>query len=148
MSEVEIDCMEARETLTLARDAAGVSSGSDAPKEGRAQAHLKDCNSCNVWSQQVSEIVAMASSMPQFDVSEALTQNIMKAVDSEPALQTSVLSGANMFQTLFGLAVVAIMMLEAAEDLNGLIAWAIGLGVVYSISLLVRSNKEAELLCD
>ncbi|MBA3858334.1 MAG: hypothetical protein C0507_15625 [Cyanobacteria bacterium PR.3.49] len=148
MSEVEMNCMEARETLTLVRDVAGVSTGGDAQMEGRAQAHLKDCKGCNVWSQQVGEIVAMASSMPQFDVSEALTQNIMKAVDSEPAHQTSVLSGANLFQMLFGLAVVAIMMVEAAEDINGLVAWAIGLGVVYSINLLVRSNKEVDLLCD
>lgn len=146
MSELELNCTEAREALTLARDA--TDTGSDAPLESRAQTHVKACSSCNVWSHQMGELVAMSSSMPQFDVSEALTQNILKAVESEPAHQTSLSSAANLVQTLFGLAVVAIMMVEAAEDFNGLIAWGIGLGVVYSINLLVKSNREAELLCD
>jgi predicted anti-sigma-YlaC factor YlaD len=128
MSEVEMNCMEAREK--------------------HAEAHIKTCGSCSLWSQQVGDIVSMTSSMPQFDVSEALTQNIMKAVESEPAHQPSVLSGANLFQVLFGLAVVAVMLVESAEDFNGLVAWAIGIGVLYSINLLVKSNQEAEILCE
>ncbi len=91
----------------------------------------------------MNEITTVAASMPQFDVPESLTQNILKAVEAEPAHQ-GVFSQVNAVQILIAAAMCAFMMFEAAEDINGLISWAIGLGIVYSISLLVRSNREVE----
>lgn len=138
MSEMEMKCSEARDmwSSSLARERTDTPVGVDK--------HLKECSSCNVWSRQMNEIVTVASGMPQFDVPESLTQSVLKAVEAEGAHRANVFSGANILQALFGIAVVAIMMFEAAEDFGGLISWAVGLGIVYSITLLVSSNREVE----
>ena len=140
MSEMEINCSQTRDLLSssLVRETTDKHDGVDK--------HLKECSSCNAWSDQMNEIVTVASSMTQFDVPESLTQNILKAVETESVYRANALSGANIKQALFGIAVAAFMMFEAAEDFNGLISWAVGLGIVYSINLLVRSNSEAEAI--
>lgn len=141
MSDSDMKCNQARDLIShgLAREAGE----SDTAVDAQAQMHLKQCSSCATWSHQINEIAAVAANMPQFDVSEAMTQNILKAIEAEPA-HGHVLSGVTVVQILIGIAMFAFMLFEAAEDLNGVISWSIGLAIVYGINLLVSANREAE----
>lgn len=141
MSEKDMSCNQARDLLGhgLARD----EGGGDTALDAQAHMHLKQCASCSTWSQQVNEIAAVALNMPQYDVSEAMTQRIVSAIDAEPTYGRA-LGGVSAVQIVFGLAMFAFMLFEAAEDINGVISWSIGLAIVYGISLLVSSNREVE----
>ncbi len=137
MSEMEMNCSQTRDRLSssLARETTDKHVGVDK--------HLKECSSCNAWSHQMNEIVTVASSMAQFDVPESLTQNILKAVDAE-AVQRKSLSSSLMIPAVFAVFMAAIFVIETHESIGGVISWAAGLAVMYSVSLLVSSNKEAE----
>lgn len=137
MSEMEMNCSQTRDLLSssLARETTDKHVGVDK--------HLKECSSCNAWSHQMNEIVTVASSMTQFDVPESLTQNILKAVDAE-AVQRQSLSSSLMIPAVFAVLMAAIFVIETHESIGGVISWAAGLAVMYSVSLLVSSNKEAE----
>lgn len=137
MSEMEMNCSQTRDILSssLARETTDKPVGVDK--------HLKECGSCNAWSHQMNEIVTVASSMAQFDVPESLTQNILKAVDAE-AVQRKSLSQSLMVPAIFAVLMAVIFVIETHESVGGVISWAAGLAVMYSVSLLVSSNKEAE----
>ncbi|HIA54682.1 MAG TPA: hypothetical protein EYN91_21785 [Candidatus Melainabacteria bacterium] len=130
-----LDCNKARDILSssLPREATDAS----------VDTHLKACTSCSAWSTQMREIETVAASMPQFDVSEALTQNILKAVESEPAQLGSSYWQSVAIWVLCSVA-TGFMAFETAENAQGLAAWAIGLGIVYGVYLLVGSSKEVE----
>ncbi|MCC7529212.1 MAG: hypothetical protein IT342_11885 [Candidatus Melainabacteria bacterium] len=137
MSEMEINCSQTRDLLSssLVRETTDKHDGVDK--------HLKECSSCNAWSDQMNEIVTVASSMAQFDVPESLTQSILKAVDAQ-AVQRKSLSPSLMIPAVFALLMAVILVIETHESIGGVISWAAGLAVMYSVSLLVSSNKEAE----
>ncbi|MBX9949596.1 MAG: hypothetical protein K2Y39_10540 [Candidatus Obscuribacterales bacterium] len=131
----KVDCNRARDMLStsISSDAAGAS----------VDTHLNECTSCSAWSAQMREIETVAASMPQFDVSEALTQNILKAVESEPAKLGSTYWQSVAIWVLCSIA-TGYMAFETAENVQGLVAWAIGLGIVYGVYMLVGSSKEVE----
>lgn len=137
MSEINMNCSEARDTLSssLARD--------NTEKHAGVDMHLKECSSCNVWSHQMNEIVTTASGMTQFDVPESLTQNIMRAVDAE-TVQHKSMSASLLVPAIFAVLLAVIFVIETHESVGGIISWAAGLVAMYSVSLLVSSNKGAE----
>lgn len=130
-----LDCNKARDILSssLSREAT----------DANVSVHLKECTSCSAWSTQMSEIETVAASMPQFDVSEALTQNILKAVEAEPAKLGSSYWQSVAIWILCSIA-TGFMAFETVENVEGLAAWAIGLGIVYGVYMLVGSSKEVE----
>ncbi len=131
----KVDCNQARDMLSssLAREST----------DTNVDVHLKECSSCNAWAHQMKEIETMASSMAQYDVPEALTQNILKAVDAEAAHGKAV-SPSMLLGGIFAVLMAAIFVIETHESVGGVISWMVGLALMYSVSLLVSSSKEAE----
>lgn len=92
---------------------------------------------------QIQEIEAVAASLPQYDVSEGLTQNILRAVEAEPAYgknRDSIMTASMIFAVILA----ALFVIETQESVGGILSWMVGLAVMYSISLLVSSGHEAE----
>lgn len=92
---------------------------------------------------QLQSLESVAASLPQYDVSEALTQSIMRAVEAEPAYgkaRNSIIAAS----TIFAVLLAALFVIETQESVGGILSWMVGLAVMYSISLLVSSSQEAE----
>lgn len=145
MSEMEMKCSEARDmwSSSLARESTDAHAGISAKSHAGVDKHLEECSSCKVWSRQMNEIATVASGMAQFDVPESLTQNILKAVDAQSAQRKSV-SSSLLVPAIFAVLMAVIFVIETQESIGGIISWSAGLLVMYSVSLLVSSNKEAE----
>lgn len=135
----KVDCNQARDMLSssLARES------TDTSVDVHLQGHLKECSSCNVWAHHMKEIETVASSMAQYDVPEALTQNILKAVDAEAAYGKA-MSPSMLLGGIFAIVMAAIFVIETHESVGGVISWTVGLALMYSVSLLVSSSKEVE----
>ena len=92
---------------------------------------------------QLQSLETVAASLPQYDVSEALTQSIMRAVEAEPEYgkaRDSIITAS----TIFAVLMAALFVIETQESVGGILSWMVGLAVMYSISLLVSSSQEAE----
>lgn len=100
--------------------------------------HLGACGSCRTWEQEMTEIMAMAASAPQFDVPEALTQRILSAVDEK----VFPVSGRQV--VLVALTVVSMMfilVMDSVESIAGLGSWLISLAAMAVFkTLLVRPD--------
>jgi len=112
------------------------------PAEVNAREKLGVCTEDGA-SYQLKEIESVAASLPQYDVSEALTQSIMRAVEAEPSYSTGRESAITV-GTILALAMSVLFVIEAHESVGGILSWIVGLAVMYSISLLVSSSPEAE----
>ncbi len=139
--DINPNCREARELLnaTVVLEEVGIGDGVDL----HMQEHLTECNECIAWSRQVKEIQTVAASMTQYDVPESLTQSIMRAVDGD-VVQYKSPTPSLLLPGIFAAIMAAIFVIETHESVGGVISWAVGLAVMYSISLLVSSSQEAE----
>lgn len=106
------------------------------------QKHMESCDGCKQWHRHNEELGAIVSAMPQFDVSEALTQQILAAVDKQPK--------RNLAHALLApLAVAAAAVcctLMPIDTLEGLLSTAVGFGGLYLIRLVVKSAPHEELV--
>ncbi len=141
MSELNKNCSEARELLneTLVLDAAGGENAFDV----QVRNHLNECENCSSWAAQIKEIETVASSMQQYDVPEFMTQNILRAVGAE-AVQYKSASSNLAIPTAFAALMALIFVIETHESIGGIISWAAGLALMYSVSVLVSFDQEAE----
>lgn len=141
MSETNRNCNEARELMkaTLVLDDKGGADGFDV----QVRDHLNDCGNCSAWARQMKEIDTVAASMVQYDVPESLTQNILRAVDAEKA-HGKAASPSIVLLCVIAALMAAVFVIETHESVGGVISWTAGLALMYSMSLLVSSNKEAE----
>lgn len=113
----------------------------NAPNDAKAQMKMRASDIQEAY--QIQEIEAVAASLPQYDVSEGLTQNILRAVEAEPAYgknRDSIMTAS----TIFAVILAGLFVIETQESVGGILSWMVGLAVMYSISLLVSSSHEAE----
>ncbi|HEY9784068.1 MAG TPA: hypothetical protein V6D17_01615 [Candidatus Obscuribacterales bacterium] len=105
------------------------------------EAHREECITCQQWASATEDLIAKVSSMPQFDVPEAVTQRIMQSVNAQPAY------GDHLARVLFFVvgALVAFLVFESGESLAGLLSWAIGLGLMGSLKFLFGGTQEARV---
>jgi len=98
-------------------------------------AHEAQCSSCRVWTAQTQSILDVAAAMPQFDVSEALTQRILESVEAEakrPRVEFGLLLPAAFA------AGVALFTMAPVESVEGMLSWAIGLAGVVLLKAIVE----------
>lgn len=105
--------------------------------------HLTDCDSCRAWKAQISEMLILTASMPQFDVPEALTQQILKAVDQNRKVSPSFEKIS--WLPLSSVAFIALVIGSPMETWTGLFSWIIGLAGVWGLKLLLNSEDTQEL---
>lgn len=104
--------------------------------------HFANCSACSSWSKQHSAILELSAAMPQFDVSEGLTQRIISSLEksSTPAVETSLLP-------LCLLAVLAFLVLVPFDSLQGICVWGLGvLGLILFQALIQAANTQERLI--
>lgn len=116
--------------------------GSSTEMPAALRTHGEACSSCRIWERQVSDVTAMAKTMPQFDVPEALTQRILSAVD-EDSRRAAPLSGPAAI-TVAACALATLALVVPFESLESLGAWALGLGGIVALKLLVTNAQALE----
>jgi hypothetical protein len=101
--------------------------------------HSAQCASCSAWQKQNDAVISLASAMPQFDVSEGLTQKILSAVEKEntPGMEVSLLP----ISIAAGLAFLVFVPFDSAQSL---FSWGIGLLSLFVFYMLMKlaSSKE------
>ena len=102
--------------------------------------HLKSCKPCAQWQSQMQDIVAAARATAQFDVSEALTQRILSALDQE---RSGKAASANQVASLLELlaAGAGVFVVDSMESLSGLGSWCVGLAVMFVIQTIVAGGQ-------
>jgi len=103
--------------------------------------HQNSCAACDSWCKQHADLIQLAETLPQFDVSEGLTQRILDSVGKQatPGLETSLLP--------IGLvAAVAAFVLVPVDSLQGLYGWGAGILGLWALQLLMKSASTSEQL--
>lgn len=105
-------------------------------KEKKVELHLQSCQNCANWKEQMDSINESVGFIPQFDVPEGLTQQILATVNLEKAPLFVLPSPAVVVALLIGLAVLVVYSLDS---LNGWIAWAICLLCAYVVNSVLAA---------
>lgn len=101
--------------------------------------HESSCASCSAMVRQHANIVEMASSLPQFDVSEGMTQKILDNVESQstPGIETSLLP-------IGIVAAVLYFLLLPYDSLQSILGWAASLVGLLGLQFLMNSANSQE----
>ena len=102
--------------------------------------HVSNCHGCASWEIQNSEILAFTRAMPQFDVPEALTQQIIAAAQTFEA-KSKRLSVSSppllLFAAIFGTLILAATSFDNPDSWS---SWAVCFGVMFIIKQLLSSQ--------
>lgn len=101
------------------------------------QEHFKECISCAVWSEVTRELAEAGSRQPCFDVPEATTQNILKAVAEARAEHKE-----PQYALLLCCAIASLMGLFAvalAETPEGICSWFVCAIILIGFKLIANS---------
>lgn len=107
--------------------------------EAWADQHRRTCDACDGWAVQSTQLMDLASQMPQFDVPEALTQRILNAVD----LEKNVSARAVPIYVWPSAALLGGLCLTALpyESVEGVVSWAVGIAALGIVKFLVCNGK-------
>lgn len=101
--------------------------------------HKKLCSACSAWQAQHERIEEFAQFLPQFDVSEGLTQKILSEMEKEtlPAVQTPYLP-------LLIAASVSVILLFPFDSMQSIIGWTAGIAGLAALKtfMSVAEGKE------
>ena len=103
--------------------------------------HLKLCASCQSWQLQTEELVDMTRLLPQFDVSERLTQSILTQVAAVEKSRQQQL-GWIVYATAVVLFVYVMLFVDAFESVWGIGSWMLGLATMIGLKLLVAEPEK------
>lgn len=113
------------------------------PAETQAcENHQRICRKCDAWRKQHLSIAQLAIDMPQFDVSEGLTQKILGSIEKEstPGVETSIVP-------LAVAATFAFILLIPFDSIQSLYGWGAGiLGLVILQMLINTANSKEQLV--
>ncbi len=103
--------------------------------------HSQECKSCLAILTQHSNIIEMASSLPQFDVSEGLTQKILEKVEkqSTPGIETSLLPIGVFAAFLY-------FILLPFDSLQSVLGWGASLVGLFGLQMLMQSANSQETI--
>ena len=134
-------CNEIRELLDRRLDIDEILSDSE---DLRADTHLREGNSWEMWTRKTQSIIETAKVMPQFDVSEQLTQSIMGSITAHETAKRYPLAGLlQVLGVLGGLWLV--LMVDPYETVWGVMSWVIGLVLLAGIKFLMSDAPGEEL---
>jgi hypothetical protein len=111
-------------------------------EQSRFDLHRQNCLSCSTWLSQHAEIAEMSRHLPQFDVSEGLTQKIMDSIEKQslPGVQLSLLP--------IGLASCLVFFVMVPFDSwQSLYGWGAGIMGLVALQLLMKTaNKQEQVI--
>jgi len=130
------NCQQVRELLSTALEAEGQSLAGLNVEGEPVEKHMEMCAPCQKWKAHTEDIVDVARSMPQFDVAEHLTQNILSTVASEQQSKQRQLSwivyAAAMISFLYVMVII-----DGSESVWGMGSWLVGLLTMLGLKMLV-----------
>ncbi len=132
-------CTQVREMIEFGSEKGTL----DVSSKATVDEHLLGCLSCQTWAQQTESLVNVAAAMPQFDVSEALTQNIMVSIQSEVSSRKSA-KMPMMSAVATVLALTILFYSFSFDNVYGLISWTIGLASMYLLQRLICGGTAVE----
>lgn len=103
--------------------------------------HLERCFPCQSWQIQTEELVDMTRSLPQFDVSERLTQSILSQVAVEEKSRQQQL-GWIVYAAAVVLFLYVMLFVDAFESVWGVGSWVVGLATMIGLKLLIAEPKK------
>jgi|AGTN01.1.fsa_nt_gi hypothetical protein len=134
--ESEKDCGNYRNLLDKRLDHDFVLSDEE---DRLVDAHLEACTKCSAWYRHTASIIETVKVMPQFDVSENLTQNILASVAKEEiASQRSwswVVYATGIFAAMWVLLIV-----DGYETIWGVGSWILGLLTLVALKFLIADT--------
>lgn len=94
----------------------------------------------------MGDLTKLTAEMPQFDVSEALTQRILHDIEMAPAYSRPLMLTV-VFLSCLAVATVVFYFMESGETVAGVLSWGIGIAVMACLKFLVcESGKVASAL--
>lgn len=107
--------------------------------EKECLAHTEDCQACLSWSRQHNQILDLAAGLPQFDVSEGLTQKILAGLEKEktPAAEIS-------FLPMQIAAVASVFLLFPVDSIQTIMGWTAGLAGLLALKLIMSTAESKE----
>jgi predicted anti-sigma-YlaC factor YlaD len=117
----------------------GVGAARGQPDEQLILEHFAECADCRDWQSQTIDLVSQMSAMPQFDVSEALTQRILASVRDEESTRLSTAQMVSM-AVATGVA-VAFLCFDSLESAAGLASWLVGLSALFLLKPLLDGHS-------
>lgn len=106
----------------------------DARPSAEQEEHLAACGDCAAYMADTAAIVELARAMPQFDVSEELTQSILKATRQGRSKQSDTMAGA---VVVLGF-LFFLFSIETWETTWGILSWLIGLAAMVIFKYLAE----------
>lgn len=107
--------------------------------------HLNLCQDCSQWRLEIDELSSMAMVAPQFDVSENLTQQILKGVEKVDLERSSKLNHVVTFCLLAFFAWLLFYQ-DSLESVWGLASWVIGFAIVAGFKYLLSDGSRTDSL--
>ncbi len=135
------DCMQIRVLLDKRLDPEEILSDRD---DLQADTHLRQCNDCEMWYTQTARIIETAKVMPQFDVSEQLTQSIMGSITAYDTARQYPLAGVLKVLTVLG-GLWLLVMADPYETVWGVLSWMVGLVLLFGLKFLLSDSAGEEL---
>ncbi len=140
-------CEQVRELLSELAESAPSNAAPDIAKANSflangetAHDHVETCSSCRKWLIQTTDLVNMAQALPQFDVSEGLTQSIMRSVEQEDKAKQYRLSWL-VYGAAISLFFYVTLFVDGYESVWGLGSWVVGLATMVVLKLLIAEPK-------
>ena len=148
----ETKCSRVREILTEILDDTADSTRNNLENNTqevdgeRVSIHLQSCARCQNWQAQTEEMVDMARLLPQFDVSERLTQSILAQVAVVESSKQQQLSWI-VYAAAVALFLYVMLFVDAFESVWGIGSWIVGLGTMIGLKLLIAEpRKESQVV--
>ncbi len=104
--------------------------------------HKLECRACENWLSQHIELAQMSAALPQFDVSEGLTQKILDSIEkqSTPGVETSI-------WPVGVAATLAFLVMVPFDSVQSVLSWgAGGLGLLALQMLMKAANSKEQLV--
>ncbi|MDZ4833130.1 MAG: hypothetical protein SGJ27_04945 [Candidatus Melainabacteria bacterium] len=143
-------CDQIREQLIelVDRESIGVTPGNSGMEtllvDGEsAKEHVENCSACRIWKDQTLEMIDVAHSLPQFDVSESLTQSILRGVEQEDRVKQHRLAWV-VYGSALSLFLYVLLFGDAYESVWGIGSWIVGLGTMIVLKMIVTEHPKKE----
>lgn len=133
------DCLEFRRNRDALSSNAGELAGAE---QTRLSSHAEACAGCAKWMVEVDDIAAFSAALPQFDVSEQLTQSIMANVAKEAKHRLS--PSQVLLVPVAVVCVAAGLTVMPIDSLEGMLSTALSLVVLAALRSLFLAAKTDE----
>ncbi len=103
--------------------------------------HVSQCKPCAHWEMQTRQIVSFTQALPEFDVPEALTQQIIAAAQTFDAKSKSLSVSSPPLLLIAAISGTLILAATSFDNADSWGSWAVCFGVMFVIKQLLSAQK-------